>query len=273
MSNNDIGQRERITQNRVVPLFRDQLHYEYLGNWEERLANRNIEEELLKAYLKEQQYDQDIIYRTLYLRVAAPLRVNNEAVRLAVIGKLGWIRRQQERFSQQPRESAREVVSGESHFFLGRRYRLRVIHSEGPVGVVVRNASTLEIHVWPHASVKARRRLLMNWYRQQLKALLPPLIRKWQKRLGVDASEWGIKRMKTKWGTCTVDARRIWINLELAKKSVATIEYVVMHELVHLLVKHHDERFMAIMDKHMPRWRMIRQELNGFPLAHEVWRE
>lgn len=207
------------------------------------------------------------------VRVAAPLRVSNEAVRLAVIGKLGWIKRQQARFERQPRESAREMVSGESHYFLGHRYRLRVIADGGPVGAVIRNKSTLELRVRPRADVEARRRLLMNWYRRQLKEMIPPLLKKWQKRLGVEVSAFGIKRMKTKWGTCTVDARRIWINLELAKKSADSLEYVVMHELVHLLAKHHDDRFVAIMDKHLPRWKALREELNCLPLAHEAWRE
>jgi predicted metal-dependent hydrolase len=119
------------------------------------------------------------------VRVGAPLRVSNEAVRLAVVGKLGWIRRQQARFEGQPRESAREMVSGESHYYLGQRYRLHVVYSDGPVGVVVRNKATLELHVRPRADVTARQRLLMSWYRQQLKAMIPPLLTKWQKRLGV----------------------------------------------------------------------------------------
>jgi len=111
---------------------------------------------------------------------------------------------------------------------------------------------------------------MLNWYRRYL---LPPLLEKWQKRLGVTVYEYGIKRMKTKWGTCNPDARRIWINLELAKKSSACPEYVVVHELVHLLARRHDERFVRTMDEFLPRWRVLRQELNGLPLAHEVWRE
>jgi hypothetical protein len=207
------------------------------------------------------------------VRVAAPLRVNNEAVRLAVIGKLGWIKRQQARFERQPRQSEREMVSGESHYFAGQRYRLRVHPANGPAKVVIRNNAIIELHVRPDASVESRRKVMMNCYRQHLKNAIPPLLKKWQKRLGVEVSAFGIKRMKTKWGTCTVDARRIWINLELAKKSTDSLEYVVMHELVHLLAKHHDDRFVAIMDKHLPRWRSLREELNGSPLAHEIWRE
>jgi len=207
------------------------------------------------------------------VRVAAPLRVSNEAVRLAVIGKLGWIKRQQARFERQARQSEREMVSGESHYFGGRRYRLRVYAANGPARVVITNSAIIELHVRLGASVESRRKVMMNWHRQHLKDAVPPLLGKWQKRLGVEVSAFGIKRMKTKWGTCTVDARRIWINLELAKKSPDSLEYVVMHELVHLLARHHDDRFIAIMDEHLPRWRVLREELNCLPLAHEAWRE
>jgi predicted metal-dependent hydrolase len=207
------------------------------------------------------------------VRVAAPFRVSNEAVRLAVVGKLGWIKRQQARFERQPRQSEREMVSGESHYFGGQRYRLRVHTVNGPAKVAIKNKSTIELHVRLGASIETRQRVMMNWYRQHLKNAIPPLLEKWQKRLGVNVSAFGVKRMKTKWGTCTVEARRVWINLELAKKSTDSLEYVVMHELVHLLVKHHDDRFIAIMDKHLPRWRAIREELNCLPLAHEAWRE
>lgn len=207
------------------------------------------------------------------VRVAAPLRVSNEAVRLAVIGKLGWIKRQQARFERQPRQSEREMVSGESHYFAGQRYRLRVYAANGPAKVMIRNSSTIELYVRSGSSVGTRRKVLMNWYRQHLKDAIPPLIAKWQKRLGVKAAAFGVKRMKTKWGTCSVEARRIWVNLELAKKSADTLEYVVTHELVHLLARHHDDRFIAIMDEHLPRWRALRDELNCLPLAHEAWRE
>jgi predicted metal-dependent hydrolase len=207
------------------------------------------------------------------IRVAAPLRVSNEAVRLAVVGKLGWIKRQQARFEQQPRQSAREMVSGESHYFSGQRYRLRVFAIDGAAKVAIRNASIIELHVRLGASVKTRQKVMMNWYRQHLKDAIPPLLEKWQKRLRVNVSACGIKKMKTKWGTCNADAGRILVNLELAKKSVDCLEYVVLHELVHLLARRHDDRFVEIMDKCLPRWRILRAELNGLPLAHEVWRE
>jgi predicted metal-dependent hydrolase len=206
------------------------------------------------------------------VRVAAPLAVTDDAVRLAVIGKLGWIKRQQARFKSQPRQSEREMVSGESHYFLGRRYRLRVIQNDkGTFRVVLRNRSTIELQVPAQSSAAQREQVLQRWYRQQLRALIPPLLEKWQSVLGVQVSECRIKKMKTKWGACTAEARRIWLNLELAKKPVQGIEYIVVHELAHLIERHHNDRFIAIMDKHLPQWRLNQQELNAAPLAHESW--
>jgi len=206
------------------------------------------------------------------VRVAAPLRVSDEAVRLAVIGKLGWIERHRARFEAQPRQSAREMISGESHYFLGQRYRLRIVNCDGRSKVVVRNKSTIELHARPQTDAVQRERILQHWYRQQLKLLIPPLIAKWQARLEAPLPQWGIKRMKTRWGTCNTDARRIWLNLELAKKPVQCLESVVVHELVHLIERHHNDRFTSLMDKHLPHWRLHRQELNSGPLAHEAWK-
>lgn len=203
--------------------------------------------------------------------MATPLAVSDEAVRLAVVGKLGWIKRQRARFATQPRQSRREMVSGESHYFQGRRYRLRLIKKAGPPKVIRRNNSTLELQVRPETTVKGRERILQEWYRQHLRQLVPLLLEKWQTVLGVRANEFGIKKMKTKWGTCNIAARRIWINLELAKKPVACLEYIVVHELTHLLERNHNERFAAIMDRHLPTWRMSRKELNSEPLANEHW--
>lgn len=204
------------------------------------------------------------------VRVAAPLAVSDEAVRLAVIGKLGWIRRQQARFEAQARQPAPELVSGESHYLLGRRYRLRVI--EGARGSLVEcRGAAIELHVARGAGLRERERVLHEWYRRQLKALVPPLLAKWQPRLGVEAREWGVKRMKTRWGSCNPRARRIWLNLELAKKPPHCLEYVLVHELAHLIERGHGARFVGIMDQLMPSWRAYRRELNAAPLAHENW--
>jgi predicted metal-dependent hydrolase len=207
------------------------------------------------------------------VRVAAPRRVTDAAVRLAVISRLGWIKRQRARFEGQARESAREMVSGESHYFQGRRYRLRVIEREGPSRVALSGRRFIELHVRAGLLPEQRERVLDRWYRQQLRQLIPPLLAKWEAALGVQAAGWGIKRMKTKWGTCNAETQRIWRNLELAKKPVRCLDYIVLHELTHLLERHHNERFLAILDAHLPQWRERRHELNSTPLAHAEWAE
>ena len=205
------------------------------------------------------------------VRVAVPRRVSDDAVRLAVIGKLGWINRQRARFEAQPRQSEREMVSGESHYFLGHRYRLLVMPNNGAAKVLLRKKSMIEMHVRPETSARQRELVLHRWYRQQLKELIPPLLKEWQSVLGVELADWRIKRMRTRWGTCNAEARRIWLNLELAKKPEQCLEYVVIHELAHLIARKHDDKFIAVMDEHLPQWRLRRQQLNSAPLAHEDW--
>jgi predicted metal-dependent hydrolase len=206
------------------------------------------------------------------VRVAAPLRVSDDAVRLAVIGKLGWIGRQRARFQTQPRQSAREMVRGESHYFLGTRYRLGVIHRVGASRVVLRNRATIHLHVQPESSAEQRERVLQRWYRQQLKELIPPMIEKWETIMDVKVAAWGVKKMKTKWGSCNSEDRRIWLNLELAKKPLQCIEYIVVHEMAHLLQRHHNDRFTTLMDELLPSWRFHRDELNHAPLGNEAWK-
>lgn len=205
------------------------------------------------------------------VRVAAPLVISDEAVRLAVIDKLGWIKRQRARFADQPRQSQREMVNGESHYFLGQRYRLRVHEVDAPARVAVRGIASIDLFVRPGASAVQREAILLRWYRNQLNALIPPLLEKWQPNLGVQARHWGIKKMKTKWGSCNPTAKRLWLNLELAKKPVLCLEYIVVHELVHLLERNHSDRFTALMERFMPNWRVCRETLNSGVLGHEVW--
>jgi hypothetical protein len=205
------------------------------------------------------------------IRIAVPHRVSDEAVRLAVVSRLGWIKRQQLKFASQPRQSRREMVSGESHYFLGTRYRLNVVEHARPTTALVRGKSIITLQVRPGATVQQREEVLHRWYRQELKALIPPLLNRWQPVLGVQVAEWGVKRMKTRWGTCNPRARRIWLNLELAKKPEPCLEYIVVHELLHLLERHHNDRFVALMNQHLPQWRTRRQELNAAPLPHDEW--
>jgi predicted metal-dependent hydrolase len=205
------------------------------------------------------------------IRVAAPLRVNDEAVRLAVISRLAWIKRQQIQFNAQDRESQREYISGESHYFLGARYLLNVIKRDSPGQVVIRNKKIIDLYVRPQSAASQRERLLVAWYRAYLRKTIPPLIAKWQEKIGVDVAEWGIRQMKTKWGTCNPESRTIWLNLELAKKSSRCLEFIVVHEMVHLLERLHNERFVEHMNKFLPQWRLYRAELNRAPLGHATW--
>lgn len=204
------------------------------------------------------------------VRVAAPLVLSDEAVRLAVVGKLGWIKRQQAKFADQPRQSAREMVNGESHYVLGRRYRLRVHEQPGKQYVALRGIAFLDLFVNPGLSTAQREAVLLRWYRQQLSERLASLVAQWEQTLGVQANAWGIKRMKTKWGSCNPVSKRLWFNLELAKKPVQCLEYVVVHELVHLLERNHTERFTALLDRRLPLWRQHRETLNVQPLSHDV---
>lgn len=205
------------------------------------------------------------------VRVAAPLVVSDEAVRLAVIDKLGWIKRQRTRFAEQPRQSRREMVNGESHFFLGRRYRLRVHEAIGPAKVALRGMASIDLFIPHRATSEQREAVLLRWHRQQLRALIHPLLKKWQARLGVQVAGWGIKRMKTKWGSCNPDARSVWFNLELAKKPPQCLEYIIVHELVHLLERYHNQRFISLMDEFLPQWKERRKLLNAVPLGHFEW--
>ncbi len=206
------------------------------------------------------------------VRVAAPLRLDNDAVRMAVISRLGWIRRQRAKFQQQERQSRREFVTGESHFFEGGRYRLDVTERDGPPAVRLLNNSTLAMCVRPGADRNIREAVLDRWYRRHLRDRLPVLVAKWEPEMGVRVNEVRIRKMKTRWGTCNPVARRIWLNLELAKKPSSCLEYVVVHEMAHLIERRHNDRFWKLMDRFMPLWRYYRDELNRAPLAHADWR-
>ncbi|RMH33086.1 MAG: M48 family peptidase [Nitrospirae bacterium] len=205
------------------------------------------------------------------VRVSAPCHLDDETISLAVISRLGWIRRHQKRFAEQERESQREMVTGESHYFAGRRYRLDVIVRSGRPKVRIRNSAIIELIVPPEADRDAREQVLEHWYRTQLRRRIPPLLEKWQPVIGVNVNEVRIRKMKTLWGSCNIEARRIWLNLELMKKSPRCLEYILVHEMVHLLERCHNERFHALMDRFLPDWPLRRDELNRAPLAYCDW--
>jgi len=198
------------------------------------------------------------------VRISAPIRMDDEAIRLFVISKLSWIKKQCVKFENQERQPEREFVSGESHYFLGERYLLNVIYTnKGKQEVRIRNKTYIDLVVREGSTKEQRQMVMKEWYRRELKALIPPIIEKWEPTIGVKVESWGVKLMKTRWGSCNTTAKRIWINLELAKKNPACLEYIIVHEMVHLLERLHNERFIAYMDKFLPNWRSIKAELNG----------
>ena len=205
------------------------------------------------------------------VRVAAPLWLDDDAVRLAVISRLGWIHRKRAEFVQQDRQSQREFVTGESHYFRGRRYRLDVIEYDGPPAVRLLSNTKMALRVRPGTDRDAKEAVLERWYRCQLRDQLPGLCVKWEQKVGVTVDEVRIKKMKTLWGSCNIEAKRIWLNLELIKKPTSCLELVLVHEMVHLIERRHNERFRKLMDRFMPQWRVHRDELNQQPLAHEDW--
>ena len=206
-----------------------------------------------------------------HVRVSSPHHVSDETIRLAVIDKLPWIKRQRARFAEQERQPPRAYVTGETHYHAGQRYRLRVTEGPGRARVEREGQGFLHLHVPPSSTVEKRARVLTAWYRERLKEVTPPLIARWEPVLGVTVAEWGVKRMKTRWGSCNVRARRIWLNLALAEKSPGCLEYVLVHEMVHLLEASHNARFHALMTRYLPNWPMLRDDLNRAPLSHEDW--
>jgi predicted metal-dependent hydrolase len=205
------------------------------------------------------------------VRVAVPLQTTDENVRLAIISRLGWIKRKQAEFEQQPRQSERKFVGGESHYFQGRRYILEVWERSEKPSVKLKNNSKILLSVRPGTPKEARAKIMADWYRGHLRQQVPALLEKWQPVIGKEASSWRVQRMKTKWGSCSISSKRILINLELAKKPPECLEYIVVHELNHLLERHHNENFRALMDRFLPRWRLWRDLLNSEPLGHENW--
>ena len=206
------------------------------------------------------------------IRVSAPLRLDDDAVRMAIVSRLGWIRRKKASFVKQQRQSQREYVSGESHYFAGKRYRLKVNEQECPPKVQLLNNTRIGLTVRPGTDRDKREKVLYEWYREHLHAQLPPLITKWEQTMELTVNEVRIKKMKTLWGSCNIDAKRIWLNLELAKKPKSCLVYVLVHEMTHLLERHHNDRFRELMDTFLPQWRTYRDQLNAAPLAHENWR-
>jgi predicted metal-dependent hydrolase len=204
------------------------------------------------------------------VRVAAPKRLDNEQIRLAIVQRLAWIKRKRKQLRDAERQSEREMVTGETHNVWGVRHRLTVVERPGRRDVAVRG-NRLLLMVPAGSDAAVRRSVLEDWYRAQLRTRITVLLARWESKVGRTVDQWQIKRMKTKWGSCNADAARLWFNVELAKKPPLCLEYVVVHEMVHLIERTHGERFLNLMDQLLPDWRSRRDQLNGAPLAHEEW--
>ena len=224
----------------------------------------------------------DVMYKdikNMYLRVhppkgrvaiSAPRHIDMDSIRVFATARLGWIKKQQNKFRAQVREEPRECITRENHYYLGNRYLLNVAEHEAPPKIVLKR-DTMEMYVRPNTEVEKRQGLLDGWYRQKLKDIIPEIIAHYEETMKVTVNEFGIKKMRTRWGTCSIVPKRIWLNLELAKKPREYVEYVVVHEMVHLLEHRHDERFFALMDQFLPKWRSYKDGLNRIPLKREKW--
>lgn len=197
--------------------------------------------------------------------ITSPRRLDDETIREFAIAKIDWIEKSRAKFRARPRQSPPEYISGESHYYKGDRYLLNVIQHDSTPKVIVRE-NYIYLYVRYGSIAEQREQVLMDWYRQQLKAEIPELIAKWERVIGVKTNDWGVKKMKTRWGTCNTRAKRIWLNLELIKHPPHCLEYVLVHELVHLLERNHGDRFKAYMTKFIPNWRLHQEELNRMPI-------
>jgi len=226
------------------------------------------------AYLTVGGIDVDVVYKEIKnlhigvyppmgrVRVAAPERLDDDQVRLAIVNRLSWIKRQREQLQAAQRQTIREMVTGESHYVWGSRLRLKVIERPGRAHIEP-DAGRLLLYAPDGTSADSRREQLDRWYRHQLRDAVAPLVAKWETKLDVSVPRWSIRRMKTKWGSCNRESGHIWFNVELAKKHPDCLEYLAVHEMTHLLERGHGERFTKLMDKNMHDWRSRRSTQPG----------
>jgi predicted metal-dependent hydrolase len=202
--------------------------------------------------------------------ISAPIHMELDTIRVFAVAKVGWIRQQQALMQSQDRETPREIINCESHYVWGERYLMKVIESDVAASISL-NHKHIIVRVRPAWHEDKRHELLDSWYRVQLAEALPGILQKWEKKIGVEVNGFFVRRMKTKWGSCNPHARTIRLNTDLAKKPRECLEYVVVHELVHLLEPSHNDRFVQLMDRYMPKWQSHRQLLNSLPVRHESW--
>ena len=201
------------------------------------------------------------------VRVSAPTQLTDEAITMFVRTKLGWIKKQQEKFQQQPRQSERQYASGETLYVWGKQYFLQVEYSYKGNALTLSGDKAI-LTVRKESSPKQRGSFVNEWYRSLLKQEVAKYLPKWEKTTGLYCSSWQSKYMTTKWGTCNPTSKKIWLNIQLAKKPIECLEYVILHELAHLKVHNHGPEFTAILDQYMPYWRDHRCRLNDSTLDY-----
>lgn len=206
------------------------------------------------------------------VRVTAPQNMKDDAIYAFLASRISWIERQQAKFKSQERQTRREYMTGENYYLWGKRYRLEVIYKDIPPSVSLKGKKKIILSVRPRSSREKREQVMRDWYRKELRSIARGLIDRWQKKIGVKVNDWRIRRMKTRWGSCNQKAGRIWLNLELAKKPEHCLTYIIVHELIHILEKKHNDRFKALMDKFLPQWRQYKDELNNTVLSYEEWK-
>jgi predicted metal-dependent hydrolase len=204
------------------------------------------------------------------VRISAPRRMEKETIRVFAVSKLGWIKQQQKRLAAQQREPLREYIERESHYVWGRRYLLNIVERDAPPRVELRH-NKMVFAMRPGTSAERRREILEEWYREQIRLAVPPLLAKWGRIMDVNVERVFVQRMKTKWGSCSRLSSSIRLNTELAKKPKECLEYIVVHEMTHLIERRHNDRFISMMDRQLPQWKPIRDALNAAPLAFESW--
>ena len=204
------------------------------------------------------------------VRISAPLRMNIDTIRVFAITKLAWIRQQQKKLREQNRETPREYLDRESHYVWGKRYLLNVTEHDAAPKIELSH-NKIHLQVRPATSQERKQAIIEEWYRETIKDVIQSLIIKWEPIIGVKVERFFVQRMKTKWGSCNPAARSIRLNTDLAKKPQECLEYIVVHEMTHLLEPTHNNHFVHLMDHFMPKWRFYKDELNKLPVRHETW--
>lgn len=225
-----------------------------------RLSVEGVEMELIRRPVKRLRIS--VYPPDGRVRVVAPFPLSDAFLQATITDKLPWIKEKQVQLTQTVAITPAAYTTGETHYFLGHPYQLQVVSHKGPPKVSICNEKTIAIFARESSADTQREKVFLAWYREQLRILIPVLLDKWQPTIGVAVNDWGVKRMKTRWGTCNVTAKRIWLNLELAKEPFDCLEYVVVHELVHLLERSHNARFWAFMSTFLPDWRERKNLLN-----------